>query len=400
MNCAPAEIFCLLRVAEGPAGVFGSPPCGLHLSRRSRSPGPDCRPGPGTRWSRRTHHCPHRGSAGSSPSPAARPRNGYPNPRLGRRTPVTRQNTGNSCKGLSIPGPFEVPGSHPFGRSNAIRVWKLQFLQRARSRRRRATDVKNSRPQTPNETGAKYLCSVLHSSDCSLAPEGYIGRHESPDETYRLGRFSSALWVRPDAHDPMLGEDTTKIPTCLGDHGISPISPSWPAAAPRWSSIPAWARRMEPRSRAYGGQTRAWQQPAIPHHHALSSRARRGRARFSCRHDSHPGCGAAAGDGEARAGNDRYVQLTFRGEQRAVGWRGVASAGCDFYPGSEVDLGGVTARLLWYGGAHTKGDELTFVEPDRTLVSGDVVQNKTMPNIFGDGGTPATWLAVLDKSRV
>jgi glyoxylase-like metal-dependent hydrolase (beta-lactamase superfamily II) len=62
-----------------------------------------------------------------------------------------------------------------------------------------------------------------------------------------------------------------------------------------------------------------------------------------------------------------------------------------------VELGGVTARLLWFGGAHTKGDELTFVEPDRTLISGDVVQNKTIPNIFGDGGTPATWLAVLDK---
>lgn len=62
-----------------------------------------------------------------------------------------------------------------------------------------------------------------------------------------------------------------------------------------------------------------------------------------------------------------------------------------------VDLGGVTARLLWFGGAHTKGDELTFVEPDRTLISGDVVQNKTVPNIFGDGGTPASWLAVLDK---
>ena len=62
-----------------------------------------------------------------------------------------------------------------------------------------------------------------------------------------------------------------------------------------------------------------------------------------------------------------------------------------------VDLGGVKVRLLWFGGAHTKGDELTFVEPDRTLISGDVVQNETMPNIFGDGGTPATWLAVLDK---
>jgi glyoxylase-like metal-dependent hydrolase (beta-lactamase superfamily II) len=62
-----------------------------------------------------------------------------------------------------------------------------------------------------------------------------------------------------------------------------------------------------------------------------------------------------------------------------------------------IDLGGVTARLLWFGGAHTKGDELAYVEPDRTLISGDVVQNKTMPNIFGDGGTPASWLAVLEK---
>lgn len=62
-----------------------------------------------------------------------------------------------------------------------------------------------------------------------------------------------------------------------------------------------------------------------------------------------------------------------------------------------IDLGGVTARLLWFGEAHTKGDELTFVEPDRTLISGDVIQNKTMPAIFGDGGTSATWLGVVDK---
>ena len=64
---------------------------------------------------------------------------------------------------------------------------------------------------------------------------------------------------------------------------------------------------------------------------------------------------------------------------------------------AQLDLGGVTARLIWFGGAHTKGDELTFVEPDRTLISGDVVQNKVVPNIFRDGGTPASWLAVLDK---
>jgi glyoxylase-like metal-dependent hydrolase (beta-lactamase superfamily II) len=62
-----------------------------------------------------------------------------------------------------------------------------------------------------------------------------------------------------------------------------------------------------------------------------------------------------------------------------------------------VDLGGVSARLLWFGGAHTKGDELTLIEPDHTLISGDVVQNKTIPFIFGDGGTPTSWLAVLDE---
>src|SRR5580704_16524954 len=64
---------------------------------------------------------------------------------------------------------------------------------------------------------------------------------------------------------------------------------------------------------------------------------------------------------------------------------------------AKIDLGGVSVRLLWFGGAHTKGDELILVEPDGTLVSGDVVQNKVVPNIFGDGGTPTSWIAVLDK---
>ena len=63
-----------------------------------------------------------------------------------------------------------------------------------------------------------------------------------------------------------------------------------------------------------------------------------------------------------------------------------------------VDLGGgVTVRLLWLGGAHTRGDELALVEPDRTLISGDVVQNRTIPYIFGHDSTPTEWLATLDK---
>ncbi len=66
---------------------------------------------------------------------------------------------------------------------------------------------------------------------------------------------------------------------------------------------------------------------------------------------------------------------------------------------AKLDLGGgVTARLLWLGNGHTKGDELTFVEPDRTLISGDVVQHKVVPFFFEDqGGTLSTWIAVLDK---
>jgi len=63
----------------------------------------------------------------------------------------------------------------------------------------------------------------------------------------------------------------------------------------------------------------------------------------------------------------------------------------------KLDLGGVTARLLWYGAGHTKGDELIFVEPDSTLIPGDIVQDKLVPRVNAGEGTPQGWLAVLDK---
>jgi glyoxylase-like metal-dependent hydrolase (beta-lactamase superfamily II) len=62
-----------------------------------------------------------------------------------------------------------------------------------------------------------------------------------------------------------------------------------------------------------------------------------------------------------------------------------------------VDLGGVTARLFWLGAAHTKGDELIFVEPDSLLLSGDIVQDKLIPNMPNSDGSPKNWLAILDK---
>ena len=60
--------------------------------------------------------------------------------------------------------------------------------------------------------------------------------------------------------------------------------------------------------------------------------------------------------------------------------------------------GGVTARLLYFGAAHTKGDELVFVDPDKTLISGDIVQNKVGPFIYGEGGTATSWIAAMDKA--
>lgn len=64
----------------------------------------------------------------------------------------------------------------------------------------------------------------------------------------------------------------------------------------------------------------------------------------------------------------------------------------------KLDLGGgVTARLLWMGAAHTKGDEMTFVEPDRTLISGDVVQYKQPAGASAADASVKNWFDILDK---
>lgn len=64
---------------------------------------------------------------------------------------------------------------------------------------------------------------------------------------------------------------------------------------------------------------------------------------------------------------------------------------------AKLDLGGVTARLFWLGAAHTLGDELIFIEPDSTLIPGDIVQNKQVPNMPNEDASAKGWLAVLDQ---
>jgi len=59
--------------------------------------------------------------------------------------------------------------------------------------------------------------------------------------------------------------------------------------------------------------------------------------------------------------------------------------------------GGVTVRLMFLGAGHTASDELIFVEPDRALITGDIVQNKVVPSVASSGGSFASWVSVLDK---
>ncbi len=63
----------------------------------------------------------------------------------------------------------------------------------------------------------------------------------------------------------------------------------------------------------------------------------------------------------------------------------------------KLDLGGVTARLMWFGPGHTKGDELIFIEPDSVLLPGDIVENKLVPMMPNADASVKGWLNILEK---
>jgi glyoxylase-like metal-dependent hydrolase (beta-lactamase superfamily II) len=63
----------------------------------------------------------------------------------------------------------------------------------------------------------------------------------------------------------------------------------------------------------------------------------------------------------------------------------------------KLDLGGVTARLFWWGPAHTQGDEMIFVVQDGVLIPGDIVQDKIVPNMPNADASVKGWLAILDQ---
>ena len=62
-----------------------------------------------------------------------------------------------------------------------------------------------------------------------------------------------------------------------------------------------------------------------------------------------------------------------------------------------LDLGGVHARLYWFGHAHTAGDEVIMADEDSLVFTGDIVQDRISPNILCDACSPRQWIAVIDK---
>jgi len=63
-----------------------------------------------------------------------------------------------------------------------------------------------------------------------------------------------------------------------------------------------------------------------------------------------------------------------------------------------LDLGGVRARLLWYGGTHTNGDTLIFIEGDNVLFAGDVIMNRRFLGFNSPRSSVQAWLYSLDKA--
>ena len=62
-----------------------------------------------------------------------------------------------------------------------------------------------------------------------------------------------------------------------------------------------------------------------------------------------------------------------------------------------LDLGGVHVRLLWFGGTHTNGDTLIFIEGDNVLFAGDVIMNRRFL-AFSARSSVQDWLRSLDEA--
>jgi glyoxylase-like metal-dependent hydrolase (beta-lactamase superfamily II) len=64
---------------------------------------------------------------------------------------------------------------------------------------------------------------------------------------------------------------------------------------------------------------------------------------------------------------------------------------------TELDLGGRTVELHEVGGAHTRGDQIVLLPSEGVLFTGDLVENRFFPILFGDVANGPVWLDTLDR---
>ena len=62
-----------------------------------------------------------------------------------------------------------------------------------------------------------------------------------------------------------------------------------------------------------------------------------------------------------------------------------------------LDLGGVHARILLVGPAHTLGDQVIWIPEDRTLLTGDLAMDNDQQLRYAAGANAALWINALDR---
>jgi glyoxylase-like metal-dependent hydrolase (beta-lactamase superfamily II) len=70
----------------------------------------------------------------------------------------------------------------------------------------------------------------------------------------------------------------------------------------------------------------------------------------------------------------------------------------DFFDSEKtIDLGDVRTRLMWFGGTHTNGDTLIFIEGDNVMFAGDVIMNRRFLGFNSQSSSVRAWLNSLDR---
>ena len=64
---------------------------------------------------------------------------------------------------------------------------------------------------------------------------------------------------------------------------------------------------------------------------------------------------------------------------------------------AEIDLGGTTVQLRYFGPAHTRGDQVVFLPGQRILFAGDLVESRFFPILPDADAHGSLWIDLLER---